>query len=278
MKIWPEYIISFVITFIVIHLLGKSKLGIGAHLWDSKFEIVLLQGIGLRRDWDYINPTLWYLSVMLIAGFIIYFEVSHLGKIFEYAIAPAIILASMVLMFVYVKHLDSAVMMHDQKINFPLLRGLAEMCLGMYAKKLNSILSEKKSTLPFSICGTLSFLMAIYIASFYGRSRWDFVEVIFIFIGVSCAFLPIKMNDKISKPFVAWSEITFELYLIHEVFRMHLFPFFFDQKADYKSKMLYMLLYLICVTVAALPLHLIGKLIGKGINQLKKVTGYEKQE
>lgn len=68
-KIYPYYLGAFVCTFwgycCFNNLHGKE---IVSKLLDSIWEIFLLQGCGLGRGWDYINCTLWYISVLLIVG------------------------------------------------------------------------------------------------------------------------------------------------------------------------------------------------------------------
>ena len=257
--IWPKYIISFIITFLAIMILGKNKLPAIPLLWDSKYEIVLLQGIGLDRGWDYINPTLWYLSVMIISGFLIFFLLRYLGRFFVGYLAPAVIILFMFLLYNNVGKLDVAVMQPGQYANYPLYRGISEMCLGMYGCIVSKKLKMESGSFVWKAVSIICMLAAIIIATLWGNSRMDFVVLILMLIGVATAFLPTEGIPKVVR---GWSDITLEIYLLHEVFRTHIFPHFFSRDVDVAQKLLYMLLYMAAVTLAAFVLHKCFSIVG----------------
>ncbi len=251
--IWPEYIISFILTFTAIVCLGKNKLPVIPLIFDSKFEILLLQGIGLDRGWDYINPTLWYLSVMILSGFIIFFFLKYLKRFFVGYLAPALIILFLFLIVYNVGDLDVAVIQPGENVNYPLFRGLAEMCLGMYACMLTGWMKDHGDEKIWKCTGALSMVAAIIVSTYAGHSRFDLLVLALLFVGVSAAFLPGGSDH----PFIKkWSGITLEIYLLHELFRTHIFPALFSRDNEIGQKLLIMLLYMVAVTLAAVLLHL----------------------
>ena len=247
-RLWPKYIVSFFITFAAIMLLNKNKLPAKELLWDSKFEILLLQGIGLDRGWDYINPTMWFLSVMLLADLFIFFGLRHFKKIFMGYLAPAVILLFMLLLYDNVGHLDVAVMMPGQSANYPLFRAIADMSLGMYGVPLTKLFLRSKNPKIWKMAGIAVMISAIILTSYFGHTRIDFLLLIMTLFAVSTAFLPAEKEH----PFVEkWSGITLDIYFVHEVFRTHIFPYLFSRDVGLNRKLVYMVLYLIVVTVAA---------------------------
>ncbi len=252
-NIWPRYIVSFFITFAAIFYLGKNKLPPKELLYDSIYEIFLLQGIGLDRGWDYVNPTLWYLSIMLICGFFIFLFLRYIPRFFKGYLGVAIILLFLFLLYENKGALDSAVMQPGDYANYPLWRGMAEMCLGTYACMLNKKMRSTENAIIWKCTGAAAMILGIVIASTMGHSKMDFLVLGLFFIGVSCGFLP----DDTPHEFInKWSSFTLEIYLIHEVFRTHVFPALFSRDVEIGQKLLYMLIYMISVTAAGLILHL----------------------
>ncbi|MCR5097715.1 MAG: acyltransferase family protein [Lachnospiraceae bacterium] len=259
-QIWPKYILSFILTFCAIMLLGKNKLPAIPLLWDSKFEIALLQGIGLDRGWDYINPTLWYLSVMMIASFLIFFMLKYMRRFFVGYLAPAMIILFLFVIYVKRGALDVAVMDPGEVVNFPLFRGIAEMCLGMYACMLTDWFINHGSELLWKCIGSACMLVAILLATYLGHSGFDYLILILLFVGVSAGFLP---SDEMDPVIARWSDMTLDIYLLHELFRMHIFPHFFSRDVGLGRKLLYMLLYMIAVSMAAMLMNLIFSKVGQ---------------
>ena len=267
--LYPLYVLSFVLTFGAIHVLGKSELGVMAHLVHSMPEIILMQGIGIDRGWDWVDPPLWYLSVMIISGFFIYVGLKYIRKFFVGYLAPAAVILFLFLLYENVGTLDAAVMLPGESVNYPLMRGFAEMCLGMYACMFTTIL-EKRPRLSGVLC-TVSMLIAIVLASLYGHSHADFVVLLFLFVGVSAGFVPkTGLSSDTSKKsrgaaFIdGLSEITYEMYLFHELFRTHVFPYFFPRDVGLSVKLFYMLLYALSVTCFAWLVHRIWEAVCKG--------------
>ena len=254
-ELFPKYIIAFALTFSAIHLQKKSDLSVTAHLVRSLPEVFLLQGIGIDRGWDWVNPTLWYLSVMLIAGFVMYLGLRYIRRIFVGYLAPALIIIFLFLLYQNVGTLDAAVMLPGEYANYPLFRGFTEMCLGMYACMLTGLIKGSKYARLWQTLGSLFMVAAIFTATFFGRSHLDFLVLLLLFLGVAWCFLPAD-NFMSKAPAVrGLSSITLEIYLLHEIFRTHIFPLLFSRDATLLSKLLYMVMYMAAVTLAAWLFH-----------------------
>ena len=264
--IYPEYIVTFAMTFFAIHILGKSDLSIPRHLYESIPEIILMQSIGIDRGWEWVNSVMWYLSAMIIAGFLMYLGLRYIRRFFVGYLAPAVIILFIFLLYENVRKLDVAVMLPGEYANYPLYRGIAEMFLGMYACMLTGAIQRLSLERYADVVGRLSMVAAICISSVRGKTRADFAVLALLFIGVATQFLPgthidIKLpgikRDVSARLIKKWSSITMEMYLLHELFRTHIFPYFFSRDVEIGRKLFYMLLYVNAVTAAAAVMHMV---------------------
>lgn len=252
--IYPKYIVAVIIVWIALSISRgyTYRMSLG-FLADSYFELLLLQGIGLGRGWDYINPTLWYISVLLIAGYIIYFLLTHIEEWFVKFIAPVFVIFTYAYLYRTFGHINVVMDIEGFWGNFALLRGVADMCVGIIAAKGTDYLLQKdKADLSMKrIIGALVLLLVIVLSALFGFSQYDFLFVIMIAFGVATAFLPTDSSFINSKLIDKWSGMTLSIYLLHDLFRAYVFPSVFSGNYQLGEKMGIMCIYLITVTIAA---------------------------
>ena len=233
-KIYPPYILAFIVTFIVIMAVSNTAL----EYWkadgiiNALLEASLLQGVFICKG-PFVNYTAWYISVLIIAGFFIYLVLSKNKKLFLYALAPINILLGFLYLYKFYGSLDVTIATEGWALLTPaMIRGLAGMSLGVYAailsKKLQEFLNDKKAFVRvlFKALG-IGLLTFVPIASLrYGETSYDFLYLILIFAGVAIAFVPFKKEPKPGfKKFIVYSSsLTLNMYLIHNVFREWIFP------------------------------------------------------
>ena len=283
-KIWPPYFISFILTFIVV-IYRKNIVGffpIYEHLLDNSLEIFMLHGIGLGRAWNYINPETWYISILLICSFFIYYLLINHKEAFENLIAPAIIIVCYSWLYRNNGSLDVTISsMNGFYRNDALMRGFADMCMGVYAAKFSAFLQHKilNNEIPFGkngiltikISGMLSFLYVIVISMFYGFSRADFAYLLFLFYGVAVCFIPcekfgININGehtKSAKIILYFSRITLYQYLLHKMYKDWILPYTFPTPSTFASMLLLIVTYLLSVTVSSVLLDFIIRKLPK---------------
>ena len=174
-KLYSKYLLAFVVVFIAVCYRKKNTLEPLPLLWDSKWEILLLQSLDLHRGWNSINPTLWYISVLIIVGCVLYFAIDKLEKVFFYVFGPVIIVGLTIFFWFDLGKLDAV-------IDYPLLRGLLEMTIGIYGAKLSEFIQEKKPDLKKWKIDILAFCGAIFFILFKGYGKTDFIVLLLMFV------------------------------------------------------------------------------------------------
>lgn len=250
--LWFRYALSLLLMFAVIILLRQNTLPPAKLFWHSLPEIFCVQAISPARGWDFLNPPLWYVSVMMVAGFLLFIFLKYFKKRYLQIVAPCLILAVFYLLFFRVGTLDVAVQMEGDALNYPLLRGLSDMTLGMYAAVLSDRLKEKNNK-GLQIFGNLLLAAAIAMAFLFGKSKMSFLIVLFYAIGISVAFLPSSFFV-FRAPWVSrLSRASYSIYLLHDIFRAHIFPYFFppDTIDTFGKRLFLMIFYMVAVTLSA---------------------------
>ena len=274
-KIYPPYILAFIVTFIVIMIVSDTALA----YWkldgviNTFLEVSMLQGIFICKG-PYVNYTAWYISVLIIVGFFIYLVLSKNKKVFLFILAPVSILFGYFYLYKIYGSLDVTIATDGWTLLTPaMIRGLAGMSLGVYAallsEKLQVYLNDKKAFVRLLIKALgISLLTFVPIASLrYGETSIDFLYVIFLFLGVTIAFVPFKNEPRLGfKKFIVYvSGLSLNMYLIHNVFREWIFTSIFPKTEllSDKDKIFIMILYFASVIVASVCMDLLLKGIKK---------------
>lgn len=254
--IWGKYIISFMCIFIIICIEQSYKVrSIAGALIDAFPEMILLQGVGLNRGWNYINPTLWYLSVLIIGGYIIYWFLIYKEELFVKIIAPIVVVVGYSYLYRMVGSMDAVIDTVNFYENQALIRGICDMCMGIFAVKLNRWMRKEITSMTLlRLVGVTLFVAIILMSMISGNSTNDFTYVLLLVPAVAIGFIPYKQTKW--SPFISrWSSITLNIYLVHDLFRAHLMPMFFYNVAQGKFYMPEFVIYITLVTMAAIILE-----------------------
>jgi len=251
-KIYPYYFCAFLFSF-TFYFITKPVFSLKemvALLSNDFFEIFALHGIGLNDGWTYVNNSSWYISIMLISGLIIYHCLIKWKDTFCNFVAPIIIIVSFSNLYRNLECIGACVETSGVYTNLPLMRGLADMCLGIFAARLTAYIKSniKRISLirPF---GLLGFIFVILCSLKYGNSTTDFLYAMILTISVGIAFLPSR--NKIFEHHLVhyWSSITMSMYFVHDAFRTFIFPTYLGIPDRLSEKAAYLLLYLAVVTI-----------------------------
>lgn len=242
-KLFPHYIFSFVIGFLVYII--SNKVNIFQCLSSLEYipEMFMVQMIGLNAQ-NMVNVPTWYISVLLICGFFLFTLLS------EYYSFTTKILIPCIIMVVYSYFWREVGCIQWQTLggvvigvygNLPLFRGAADMCVGIvifWMHKRYVFLGKMGRNIFIEYVTTLC---AIFLAIEKGNTRLDFLILCLLVISVYFAFLDTQkfLNSKLVCFF---ERLTYPLYLNHNMFRF-LFPKFFDN-----CTIGVMLFYLLIVT------------------------------
>lgn len=252
-KIYPYYFASFILCLIFYFLTKErtSLLEIVKLLSNDFFEVFALQGIGLDDGWNYINNTGWFISILFICGFLIYHCLIKWKDTFENFIAPLIVIVCFSFLYRNMKGIGAAVQTTGFYENWALMRGMAGMCLGIFAARLNRVLSHIKKTKMLKAVGTIGFLAVIVCSLKYGNSTTDFLYAMVLTVSVAIGFLPSQSSFYGKKWIQSWSDLTLCMYLVHDVFRTSIFPAYLGIPKQLSLKFVYLLLYVVIVTAFA---------------------------
>ena len=255
-KLYSKYLLAFIAVFIAVCYHKKNLLEPLPLLWDSKWEILLLQSLDFHRGWNMINPTLWYISVLIIVGCFLYFAIDKMEKFFFSVLGPVIIIGFTLFFWFNLGKLDAV-------IDYPLFRGLLEMTIGIYGAKLNEFIQEKKTGLGKWNIDIPAFCAVICFILFKGYGKTDFIVLLLMFVMIVFGFLP-KENREDKHIFIKkCSQLTIDVYLIHELFRSHVISYICPVTEDLREKFIALLIYLFMVTLGALILEMTDQLLKK---------------
>lgn len=278
-KIWPPYIISFILTFAANVFFRNDVDGFIStyeYLIDNFLEIFILHGIGLGRGSDYVNPTTWIISIFLICSLFIYYLLTKHQKTFENIIAPISIIICYSWLYRSKGCLDVTITsVEGFYCNSALMRGFADICLGVYAAKLSTFIQYrinnnllaygKKSVLAVKLSGVFAFFYVIIASIQYGCSRSDFVYILFLAYGVAMSFIPCETfgickageYTNTAKILLYFSRLSLYQYLLHQMYRDWIFPITFPSRSEFTLgiRIIILLIYLIIVTLSAMLLN-----------------------
>ena len=216
-KLYPHYLFSFVIIYFVKY--GSASIHIN-NLIKSIPEILLIQNIGIFPGG--INYPLWYLSVLVVGGGIIYAILNRFGIKITTIIAMLCIAAVYIYLIFINKRLES---WHKIYIFYiPFWRGVADIYIGIligifYTRIEECSFAEKISKYKyliwvFEIVASIGILVSL-ISTF----NLDFIGVFSIVILMICILNPhslsrIYLNWKWTHKFI---NIQYPMYLNHAV-------------------------------------------------------------
>lgn len=260
--IWPRYIIAFIFVYLLKVIVNKYQiracLGL---LLDSLPEILMLQGIGLDRGWNYINPTLWYISILLIAGYIICWFLMKKKELFVTIVAPLVVIVGYSFLYRNVGNLDAVVDTNGFYENQALIRGICDMCMGIFAVELRYWLEKHVKHLGgLKVFGNLLFVIVMIGSLIAGHSTNDFSFMLMLVPAVAIGFIPSEAN-RISVWIEKIAKYTLDIYLIHEAYRTYIMWMLCPEVSYDVINMKETLIYLVLVTVTAILLEVgVGRL------------------
>lgn len=229
-------------------------------------EFIGLHGIGLNEGWTNLNNSTWFISLMIISGFIIYHCLRKWHDNFVNFFAPILIMVFMSVIYRYRGDLSATMDVEGFYLNFGLFRCFAEMCLGIYACKLTKKIEEsKKNTLGFRIAGSLMLAFVLCMTFIKSYSVVDFMYLVIEVFGIAFCFLPSNSKILSSKFVNKWADITMYIYLAHMFFVDYVFPQFVYIPENVGGKVIVFLACGVAATVGAILLKVVTDFVMKNI-------------
>ena len=263
-RIYPEYISAFIVATICLFIFKK---------YDFTAAVKWIGQIGWKEaliihywPWDdgtFANGFDWYISVMLLAGLLLYSLLKRIPKLTYEVIIPVIGICFLTYSYRTVGGLTGGDCVEGFLYHCRFLRGFTEMGIGILLYGLN-----KKYAVFFqnNLVRIMGFVLLIFeVAASYHFSGWaDYLYLLIIAIGVIISFnTPLFFGKKIIAYF---DKLSFSMYLNHLIFRTYFMPYFFDALS---IKMV--IIYVISVTIFAVFMHYLTLILA---TQVAKIIKY----
>ena len=261
-RLYPEYFWSFIVsaTFLAVYY----KLYTGASFLQWLFNVGIREMLMIHY-WPWgdasvlANVATWYLSVLVLAGLILY----SLAKRSPALLKEIIIPISVVVFFSYSYRNFHSLAKDDIAGVFwhvRFFRGFSEMGLGILLYELNARVGRYLRKPFFYIVGFI--LLAVVVAcSLFICGDADYLYALMIAAAVPLAFnTPVVFGTKIIHFF---EKISYSVFLNHIVIRTYVFPYFFKE-----ISIIHCVLYLICVTLFSIFMYYFSKWINTKIKIL----------
>lgn len=216
-KLYPEYILAFILCFLLQLIINKDNDLLG-FMFKPFSEILLIQNIGIFQGG--FNYPLWYLSVLIFGGYLIYECLKRDEKLFIRIISPLIILFTYSLLNSSGTGLENWNTING--IYMPLFRGIADISIGVLLSKfvetnefnkVNKILYDHiilEHILEIISCVLLMCLIIV-------KTNYEIYSIIFISIIIyACNFDRSLINKLFNKKiFSVFGKITYSMYVNH---------------------------------------------------------------
>lgn len=219
-RFYLEYLIAFALIYslnLYYMRFSFSSLSI-EYIFDNVVriipELLFLQDIGIFRGG--FNYPLWYLSVLVVGGALLYGMLNINRKVTINVVLPVLI----ILVYTYLFSFNKFSLENWDIVgcfSLPLLRGMADISIGIlvchiYIHNISSIIKYKALLNLISIPCFLLFILSMFATRSYDQYVLIFVPVMIL----SCVISGTWVNITFSSSF--WTKcgsITYEMYLLH---------------------------------------------------------------
>lgn len=259
---YPHYILSLLLGYIAFTLTHNGPQVSKAELL---IEVGFIQMFGLNIS-HMVNVPTWYLSVLLMAGYIIYFLYQNYKKLYIGLVCPVSIIIIFTWFFRNYGFINHSSLGKEITTgiywNRPFLLGFSMMCLGVEAFEINNDVGKRfrggeNHYIKMRVIEIMMLASVPILAIFFRKTFLDYVMVVMIFIGVALAFGNGGAVLAQNKGIKYFSRLSYPLFLNHNMFR-ELFPSY----AQFSIHTY--LVYLVLVTVYSMFTMLIIDKLKKG--------------
>lgn len=216
-RLYPHYLLSFAVLYFAkagLELIGGTfgLKSLGAMAFQAMPEILFIQNIGIYDGG--LNYPLWYLSVLIIGGHLLYYLVRRYEDIMVNVIFPIFIICT----FTYIFSLGNSIEIWSNSggIYLPLARGISDMGIGILCYKISSKLPDTKNKL-YDLFYLLGIVFIVFL--FISPICYDRYALIVFPILIVCGFrkdtLIEKTISRYKKAILHLSELSYPVYLNH---------------------------------------------------------------
>lgn len=255
-KLYPEYLFALLVSWVIVSYVTHRGLKLSLLvLLDNWEELFLLQCIGLNR-FPFLSNVTWYISVMIIAGFILHFLITKYRKVYVNFLLPI----STVIIYSYLARknggLDYWIYTDNLWLNDAVFRGLMDMNIGVAVylvhRQTEKIKWTNVSRYIFLLIETVCYGFVIIMAIRHG-GEYDFVLLTVMSLAVLLSFMN-GFCSKISNNKVIRyiNELTYAMYLNHNLWNGFILPKFWSTNEWHLS---WVILYIVFVFLYSAITH-----------------------
>lgn len=248
-RLFPYYWGSY--ALLILWFIGTRGLKETLYTISYRYpELFALQCMGLNEGWINMNNSTWYISVMLLCGFVIYHCLVKWKDNFINFVAPIMI----IVFYSYLYRNNGGIHVVTQTegfyLNWALMRGMAAMCLGIFACRLNHAIRRKEIRQGFlKVMGGIGFVFIMSASMIWGWSTRDYLYIIIETLCVAFCFLPSDRKLYSNRFVQKWADITICIYLTHMPFATEIFPRYIAIPESVPMKLFYLLVYYVVISL-----------------------------
>lgn len=213
-KLYPLFLISFLITFVIVNFINNTRNWLYL-LWQSKWEWSLGVILGIDNNITIYNRggAAHYISALLVVSFLLFFIIQKDKEIFIHIIAPVIV----VMGIGYMLNNYDAIgiwISEDAYIQPGIIRGLIDMTVGAWCALVVLPYFKREKQIKKSICIVSSIFLLLLL--FVGREYLDNRNVVlYIFVfGILVAAL-FSVKNEANKIALELGKMTYPIFLFH---------------------------------------------------------------
>ncbi len=242
--IWPVlfiWAILYVVTLDTNTLFGKSLIDV---ILNLEWELLFLVGTPFGFNYGFApNMPLWFLTCLMVMGYIYTFAINRYYDGTRFA-------APIIGIFLYILFGLEAMstLDHNIKVGFStagMVKGAAEMALGITMYQVYEVLSKRKVTIPMRVIVTIIQIFSIIrlyqliIGAYVSMDNYR--RIIYIMAIVVTSFLNVSPIDRVlnNKFSVLLGKISLPMYITHYT----LINFWFAQLMKIKGDLMFKMMY-----------------------------------
>ena len=256
MKLYPEYLFALLFPWLLNICSGvRGKKEAVLLLMDNWEELFMLQCIGLDRS-PFMSNVTWYISVMLIAGFIIYHCVTCYRETYVKFILPILLVVTYSYLYRRNVDIDHWTYTDGVWLNEAVLRGLLDMNIGVTVYLLHAQAEKIQWSKPgryIMLVGEILSYSFVIIMSLRHKGDFDFLFLFILAFAVLLSFMNGFFIGFQSSKFIKYlDELCYAVYLNHNLWNGWILPRFWNTDEWHLS---WVILYVLFVFVYSAFTH-----------------------
>jgi hypothetical protein len=255
-KLYPEYLFALLLPWLLNICIGaRGKKESLLMLMDNWEELFMLQCTGLNR-FPFMSNVTWYISVMLIAGFLIYHCVTCYRETYVKFILP--ILLVVIYSYLHRRNADMDHWIYTDGVwlNEAVLRGLLDMNLGVAVYLLHARAEKiqwSKLGRYIMLAGEILSYSFVIIMSLRHKGDFDFLFLFILAFAVLLSFMNGFFIRFHTSKFIKYlDELCYAVYLNHNLWNGWILPRFWNADEWHLS---WVILYVLFVFVYSAFTH-----------------------